>query len=96
MAVTKYIESDVSVPSFTLYKAGGQQVLIDCNGNEMSMTDGTTTVDMKLSDLPSGATAKFQETCVAVITAGPDANGCYTVAPLHCWILRTDADGTCP
>ena len=69
---------------------------IDLVNGQINITDGTNTISAKIGDINGGGSAKFQETCLAVVTAGPDSNGCYTISPLHCWVLRSDAIGTCP
>ena len=74
----------------------GGRAKMDLANQLISITDGTNTISAKLSDINGGGSAKFQETCLAVVTAGPDSNGCYTIAPLHCWVLRSDAIGSCP
>lgn len=59
---THYITLDGSTPKMTLYGGtAGYTLFLDCNGGEINMTNGSETVDAKLSDLNGGATAKFQD-----------------------------------
>ena len=51
----------------------------DLANGEISITDGTTVISGKLSDLEGSTPAQFQTLDLAIVTSGPDSNGCYTI-----------------
>jgi len=40
--------------------------------------------------------ADHETKCVAIVTTGPDSNGCYTIAPAQYSLTKLKSPGTCP